>query len=679
MSEKLNITTLEFEDIKQNLKDFLTTQSTFKDYNFEGSAMSILINLLAYNTYYNAYYLNMMANESFIDTAIVRNSLLSKAKELNYTPSSRRAPTAIVTVTVTPPGGNTQATLNLNRFTEFQAEAIDGVNYTFVAADAHISYKENGVFPFKNIELKAGVPQTTTFTYDPISNPRSEFSLPNDDIDTSTLQVVVQESAINAASTIYTRSEDITESDGTTPVFYLTTAINNIYKIVFGDGQISRALSNGNIVVASYLTTDGDGANRANSFATGSIGGWANVAVTPVSAAAGGADREDIESIRFVAPLNYTAQGRCVTTKDYETLIRNRYPAIQTITVWGGEENIPPVYGKVFISFAPKTNVIINETEKQRIIDEIITPISMVTVTPVIIDPDYVYLKFTTRVEVLTRLTTLTSAQIADVVRTAILDYATQSLNQFGSSFVSSKVGRAIDDSLPAVIGSATTVRMAKRFTPSLNVASTYTVNYKTELRRATFSSALQSSSFMVNDSEGIPRLAYLLEVPDSFTGLDFIEIINPGFGYTSLPTVTITGDGAGATAKATIVNGRLETVTLINRGTGYTSALVFLSGGGGSLASASAVVSSKYGDLKLVYSSPTTELITINPAIGTIDYETGTVFINALTVTDALTSDGQIQMTVEPFEAIITTKLNQLLTVDAAQTDSITVDVHMR
>jgi len=679
MADKLNITTLEFEDIKQNLKDFLTTQSTFKDYNFEGSAMSILINLLAYNTYYNAYYLNMLANESFIDTAVVRNSLLSKAKELNYTPTSRRAPTAIINLTVTPPGGNTQGTLTLDRFTEFQAETIDGINYTFVAGDAHTSYKENGVFPFTDIELKAGTPQTVTFTYDPVNNPRSEFSLPNDDIDTSTLQVVVQESSINAVSMIYNKSEDITDSDATTAVYYLSTSVDNLYKLVFGDGQISRALSNGNIIVASYLTTDGDLANRANSFATGSIGGFSNVAVTPVSAAAGGSEREEAESIRFVAPLNYTAQGRCVTTKDYETLIRNRYPAINTITVWGGEENVPPVYGKVFISFAPKTNVIINDTEKQRIIDEIITPISMVTVTPVIVDPDYVYIKFATRVEVLTKLTTLTTEQISDVVKTAILNYTTQALNQFGSSYVSSKCGRAIDDSMPAIVGSSTEVRMAKRFTPSLNIAASYSVDFKTELHRSTFASALRSSSFMTNDAEGISRLAYLLEVPDSFTGLDSIDITNPGYGYTTAPTVTITGDGSGATAVATIVNGRLETVTLVNRGTGYSSALVFLSGGGGSLASASAVVSSKYGDIKLVYTSSTAELITIDPAIGTIDYVTGTIFINSLKITDPLTTDGLIEVSVEPFESIITTTLNQLLTVDQSQTDVITVDVHMR
>lgn len=679
MAEKLNITSIEFEDIKTNLKDFLRSQSTFKDYDFEGSALSVLINLLSFNTYYNAYYMNMLANESFIDTAIVRNSLLSHAKKLNYTPTSRRAPTAVVDILVTPPDGNTQGSLVLDRFTEFQSESIDGSNYTFVTADATTIYKEGNTFPFTAIELKAGTPQTVTFTYDPVSNPRSEFEIPNDDIDTSTLSVSVRESSINTSTLVYVQSEDITDSVSTSAVYYLTTSINNKYKLIFGDGAISRAISNGNIVVATYLTCEGEQANRANSFASGAIGGFSNVIVTSVSAGAGGAEREEDESIRFVAPLHYTAQSRAVTTKDYEALVRSRYPSIQSIVVWGGEDNIPPVFGKVFISFAPKEHMIITETEKQRIINEIVKPIAMVTTTTEIVDPEYVYLRLATRVDVQTRLTTLSPSEISELVRQALLSYASQTLNQFGSVFISSKCGRAIDDTLPAIIGSATTVRMEKRIIPSLNVSATYNLSFETELHRSTLASSFKSTAFSVYDSQGILRTAFIEEVPDSFTGLDSIEITNAGYEYTSIPTVTITGDGTGATAVATVVNGRVTAVDLVSRGIGYTSALVFISGGGGRSAAASAILAAKYGTIKLIYRDSNAEQITLNDSLGTIDYLNGDITINDLRVVESLSSDGTIRLSVEPFESIVVTTRNQLLTVDQTDSGVITVDVRVR
>jgi hypothetical protein len=283
MAEKLIITDLEFETIKTNLKTFLSTQSTFLDYNFEGSALSVLINLLAYNTYYNSYYTNMIANELFIDSAQVRNSLLSHAKSLNYTPVSRRAPTAIVNVVVTPPVGNTQTVLTMDRFTEFQSQAIDGVNHTFVSTGAQSVFLQAGVFTFVSLQISAGTPQTATFNVDTTGNPSLRFELPNDDIDTSTLLVQVQQSSVNTSTQVFTLSTDITQSDANTAAYYLSPSTSNKYQLTFGDGKISRSLSNGNIVIASYLSTAGVDANKANLFATGSIGGFTNVSITSIS------------------------------------------------------------------------------------------------------------------------------------------------------------------------------------------------------------------------------------------------------------------------------------------------------------------------------------------------------------------------------------------------------------
>jgi len=675
MAEKLIISELDFETIKTNLKAYLQSQQTFLDYNFEGSALSILINLLAYNTYYNSFYYNMMANELFIDSAQIRNSLLSHAKALNYLPVSRRAATATVNITVTPPGGNTQSVLTLERFTQFQSEAIDGVNYTFVNTGAQTVFKENGVFEFSELEIKAGTPQIATFTHDAVTNPSSQFDLPNDDVDTSTLSVSVQTSALNTATEVHTLSTDITELTSNSAVYYLSPAADNKYRITFGDGRISKALSNGNIVIATYLSTSGGDANRANSFATGSIGGFSNVIVSSVSAASGGAERENDESIRTNAPISYTAQGRAVTQKDYEVLLKTRYPNIQSVFVWGGEDNIPPVYGKVFVSIAPKDGVVLNNAEKSRIVSQILSPIAILTVTPVLVDPDYVYLKFEIRVDVDGKETLLSSTQVASAVRDSIISYADTTFNQFGADFVISKFGREVDDTLPAIIGSETVVRLEKRFTPTLGRSTTYNVNFGTALRHAPIQHALKSSAFMARDNSNVLRTAYIEEVFNSSTGVDSITITNPGFNYTVAPNVTITGDGSGATANATIVNGRIETISVVKRGTGYTSAVVTIDGDG-SEGSASAVVQSKFGTLRLFYYNNNSEKVDINPEIGTINYQTGELVINNLTVVETVLDSADIRIDVQPDSGIIETQRNQLLILDEDDSSSISIDV---
>lgn len=681
MPNQLIITDLEFETIKTNMKVFLQSQQTFLDYNFEGSGLSQLINLLAYNTYYNAYYYNMMANEFYIDSAQVRNSILSRAKELNYTPVSRRAPTAIVDLLVTPPGGNTQAVLTLERFTEFQSQAIDGVNYTFVNEGAVTVYKDNGAFPFPNLELKAGTPQTATFTYVALSNPASRFELPDDSIDTSTLLVTVQESSVNTATEVFALSADITTSTANSAVYYLSTSTSNKYQLTFGDNAISKALSNGNIVIATYLSTAGADANKSNVFATGSIGGFSNVIITPISSASGGAEREADDSIRVRAPQSYTSQGRAVGVKDYESLLKASYPDISSIFVWGGEDNIPPVYGKVFVSIAPKEGVVINDAEKDRIIAELLDPIKVTGITPVLVDPDYVYLKFESIVEVQSKYTLLTSVQVSSVVRSAIVNYATTTFNQFGAVYSDSKLSRQIDDSLgsPTITGSGTSVRLEKRLLPTLNVRTTYTINYATELHHAPIQKAIKSSAFTVYDSAAVLRTAYLEEVFNSSTGVDSITITNPGYNYASAPTVTITGDGTGATATATIVNGKVSVITLDKRGTGYTSALVTVSGGGGQSAAASAIVQAKFGTMRLFYFNSNSEKVDIDPTIGTIDYLNGTITIHNLTVVRCLSDTNDLRVSAEPESAIVETQQNQLLTLDQDDSTAISITIIMR
>ncbi len=673
--EKLRITELDFEAIKTNLKNFLRSQPTFKDYDFEGSGLATLIDVLAYNTHYNAYYSNMIANEMFLDTAIIRDSVLSHAKSLNYVPASSRGAVANVTITVTPPVGNTQTYLTLDRYHAFEAKAIDGVNYTFCTTQSYGTYKENGVFTFSNVQLTQGSPQVYRQVYEETLNPRREFVIPDAAIDTTTLSVLVQAASDNLTTQSYTLSYDATEADSTSLVYFLDTATNDQYKLRFGDGIIGQALSNGNIVIMSYLTTDGGAANYANTFTTGSIGNFSPITIGSQAAAAGGAEGESIESIKYRAPLAYTAQNRMITPLDYETLLKNRYPSFKSLAVWGGEQNTPPVYGRVFLSYLLKEGIVLNETEKQRIIDDLVKPFSILTITPQFLDPDYVYLLFNVEIDYDDTATTLTAVQIANQARLALTEYTNSSLNKFGGVLVPSKIERTIDDTSPAIIGSHAQIRLQKRFTPILGQLKTYTIKFGFSLHRGGGVGAageLSSTGFYIYDTTNIKRLAYLDETPNSFTGIDDIVIDNPGFNYYEAPEVIITGDGVGATAKATVVNGKVATIEILTRGEGYSRAIVLFSGGGGSGAVATAIITSRYGTVRSYYYNDLSQKVIINSNVGVIDHVIGTVTLKNFKPVELDTIDAQIRLTIEPEAGVLTAKQNQILTLDETDPGSL-------
>jgi len=673
MPEKLEITELDFEAIKSNLKNFLRNQTAFKDYDFEGAGLSVLIDLLAYNTHYNAYYLNMVANEMFLDTAIVRDSVLSHAKALNYTPTSARAATANVTVVVTPPAGNTQSALTLERFQPFQAEAVDGVNYTFTTTEAQTVLKENSVFTFSNVTLKQGTPQVYQQTYNNVTNPKREFELPDSNIDTTTLQVLVQESDANTSTKTFTLSTDATIANSTSKVYFLDTSVNNQYKVRFGDGVVGAALANGNIIISSYLATDGDAANRANSFSVGTISGFSSVVVSPISAAQGGATQETLTSIKYRAPLAYTSPNRMVTTLDYETLIRNKYPAFESLSVWGGETQNPPVYGKVFLAYLLKEGVTINETEKARILREIVLPNSVITVTPQFIDPDFIYLLLTVAINYAAKTTTATAGEIEALARTAVQTYLGADFNKFGGVLVPSRLERTVDNISTAVIGTNITIRLQKRVTPLLNTAKTYTIDFGFPIRRGSVLDTVTSTGFSVYDSTNVQRLAFLDEQPNSFTGVDEIIINNPGFGYTETPTVTITGDGVGATAKATVVNGQITKIELLTRGEGYTRALVLITGTGYG-AAATAIIVARFGTLRTFYYNDLAQKVIIDATAGTIDHVSGQIILDNLKILEVDAADNLVRINAEVEPGVLTATRNQILRLDTTDATALQI-----
>jgi hypothetical protein len=681
MADKLNITELDFVSIRNNLKNYLRNQSAFTDYDFEGSSISVLLDILAYNTHYNAYYQNMVANEMFLDSAVVRNSVISHAKHIGYTATSRRSAIATIDIGIIPT--DNAGTLTIPRFQEFFSESIDGVNYNFVTTKSYTTIRDCGVFNINGIEIVEGFPRVLTFSYNSASNPKREFTISDITVDTSTLLVAVQSSSTNTDSHTYTISTDATEINSTSKVFFLEGGLDDTYKIKFGDGVIGSNLSNGNIVIISYVSSSADAANKANSFTTGSISGYNQIVINANTAAAGGAERETIQSIKFNAPHYYSSQNRAVTTSDFEVLLKQNYPAIDTVSVWGGEENTPPIYGKVYISFKPKSGVLINDTEKARIIDEYIKPLCLVTVTPEIVDPEYIYLKFDVIVEVDLTLTTLTQNQIASLVQNAVFDYNDTTLQQFGVVFVQSKLQSLIDNVSSGIVGNEIKTRVEKRFMPQLNALKTYYIDFALPLHRGGggggLYDSLDSTPFYVNDASGTYRLAYLDEAPNSFTGVDEIVITDSGYSYLEAPTVTITGDGSGATAEATIVNGKVTKITMITRGTGYSRAIVTITGGDGFGAKGTAIVAARYGTLRTFYYNELAEKIIINAEAGTINYATGLIVLNNFKI-EALDSDhNDIRIAIEPETKIIDSRKNQILLIDTDGTDSVVVTPRLR
>jgi hypothetical protein len=674
MADRLRVTELDFDAIKTNLKTFLQSQSEFTDYDFEGSGLSVLLDILAYNTHYNAYYLNMVANEAFLDTALIRDSVVSHAKTLGYIPSSLSAPRALINFTVES-GDTTPATLTVPKGYVFISNLIDNKSYQYVTLNDATVTKSNTQFIFENLEIYEGQLNTYSFNYTENSNPKQIFVLPDVDIDTTTISVTVSPSSSNTQTIVYNRVTDILDVTGTSEVFFLQEGRGGRYEVYFGNNVVGKKLEDGSIVNISYLVTTGAISNKANGFvASIPLNGITNFTIDVVEVASGGSDRETVDNIKFGAAAQFATQNRLVTFKDYESYIKRNYPIAESISVWGGEENIPPVYGKVFVSIKPKSNYFISELEKQRIIDTIITPKAVVSLKTEILDPEFLFILLSNSIRYDSRKTTRNEDQLRTAVRTAVLNYKQLNLDKFDATFVQSKVEKQIDAVEPnAIIGSKSTIRLQKRFLPSLNESKSYTVNFNVPLNRGTISNKLISTEFDVLDTTGVRRTVFFDEIPQSFSGISSIEVTDPGVGYTTEPTVTITGDGIGAIAKAVIVNGKIQRINVENRGIDYTRAIVTITGGNGYGAAASAVIDAQTGTLRTVYYDSNAQRQIVDDNVGSINYQTGTILINDVNILSVSSVDGLIRLTIEAEEGIIESVRNTIITID--ETDPISIE----
>jgi len=678
MADRLKVTELDFDTIKSNLKAFLNQQSEFTDYDFEGSGLSVLLDILAYNTHYNAYYLNMVANESFLDTAMLRDSVISHAKTLGYTPYSLTAPVATINFEARS-SSSAAGTLTLPAGFSFLSNQIDSKSYNFVVLNEVTATKANSTYLFTNLEIAEGQLITYNFTHNSASNPKQVFTLPDANIDTSTIKVQVSPSAGNTQLTVYNNVTEILDVNVESEVYYLQENKSGKYQIYFGNDVVGKSIPDGGVVSVTYLITNGTAANKANNFiaaasAQDSLAEAINdFVISPISAAAGGSDRETVDEIKFGAAAQFSTQNRLVTFKDYESYLKKNYPSIDSLSVWGGEDEVPPSYGKVYISLKPKANYYISETEKQRIITEIVAPKAIVAVDAEIRDPEYLYLMVENIVQYDKRKTTQSAEALKTAIRNAILVYRDTNINKFDSTFILSKLQDSVDGvDLNAILGSETILRLQKRFEPTLNTVASYELKFNAELHRGTTTNKLVSSQFDIFDAEGIRRTAQVEETPESFTGVSEIQVTNGGSGYTTAPTVTITGDGTGATATATIVNGKVESITITNRGIDYSRAIVTISGGNGHGAAALAVLDGRFGTLRVVYYDSNAERRIINANAGTINYNTGLVSLNNITILSVEPTDGLMRVSIESEKGIIKSTKNTIITIDSDDPASI-------
>ena len=494
--QQIKTTELDFDQIRANIKDHFKRQdSVFKDWNFEGSGLSLITNLLAYNTHYNAILAHLSLNESFIDSAQVRKNVVSKAKLLGYTPHSKKAPVAKINLTLSFKAAIEAQGFILPRGTEFLS-VVDGKTYTFVTIDdIKPTTVSANTWISTGIEIYQGSFRTERHLVSAESNQR--FRLNHSSVDTSTLKINVYENEISTKSDSYSLFSSLNNIDSVSKVYFIQENMDGYFEVYFGDGKIGKKLNPLNIVEISYLITEGADANDIGTFTLGGtlddeiiyLDGTNNSpSIEIVNRASGGSDKESIESIRYNSPLTFIAQNRAVTVDDYRSLIKSLIN-VDAISVWGGENNNPPEYGKVFISIKPSGADALTTTAKNNLKNDIRGK-NMLTIIPEFVDPEYLYIYFDLFFKYSSNLTNLTKGQLESLALTAINEYDTDNLTKFDGVFRYSNFLSKIDNIHPSVLSSYARVYVYKnQLIPAVN-ATAYTIDFDREISKINGSSA---------------------------------------------------------------------------------------------------------------------------------------------------------------------------------------------
>jgi hypothetical protein len=563
MATKLEISQLDFDGIKDNLKTFLSQQDEFTDYDFEGSGMNILLDVLAYNTHYLGYNANMLANEMYLDSADQRSSVVSLAKQVGYTPRSAFSSRATINVLM---NNATGSTVTMTRGTKFTT-TVDDTSYSFVNnADISIS-PQDGVYQFSNLEIYEGTYLNYKYTAN-TSDKDQRFIIPNDFVDTGTLTVKVQESSSDSTTNTYKLASGITGINSTSKVYFLQEVENGRFEVYFGDGVLGEAIADGNIVILDYITCNLDEPNGATTFTlSGTIDGFSDVTITTVGNAANGDAPETIKSIKYNAPRDYTAQDRAVTADDYKVLVKSLFANAQSVQVYGGEDAATPDYGKVYVSIKAKSGSNLTEISKQNLVKSL-KSFAVASVTPVIIDPETTFITLTTTFKYDSSLTTKDISTLETNVIEAITAYNTSTLEDFTGMFRYSAVGKVIDNADTSILSNITKIKMYKNITPTLNSGLKYTLSFNNALynphsgHNASGGGIISSTGFKIfgddtnehfldDDGAGNIRVYYLSGTVRSYSDatygtIDYAtgEIILTSSNITSISNV----DGAAST-----------------------------------------------------------------------------------------------------------------------------------
>ena len=488
-TNKINISELDFDNIKSNLKEYLQGQDQFTDYDFDGSAINVLLDILAYNTHYNAMYTNLAINEMFLDSASKRDSVVSIANNYGYLPASRTCATANISMTVAI-GNSTSNTLSIAKSTPFTS-TVNGVDYNFYTMNENVGISNGVNFVFSTFPIYEGTPVTEKFTI----FTDTVIVLQNLNIDTDTIKVTVQDVASSFTSSVYSYSEKIIGLIPTSKVYFIKEIEGGKYQIYFGKDNLGEEPAVGSVVTIEYMVTNG---SNGNGIALFTYAG-SNLSNTPVvtvsSIASTGRDAETIDEIKYNVSHKYRTQDRAVTASDYIDIIQTAYPNIDSINCWGGESMSPPIYGKIYISIKPQTSLFLTSSEKNYITESIIAPKSMLGISPVLLDPIYTTVDLDTTVYYNPNLTNKSSTQIVELVRQSIVNYNDTVLQKFDGVLRYSRLIRTIDDADNSIINNITTIKLRRIVDVVFNTSIKYTVSISNQIA----SSGVPEEAIMTN------------------------------------------------------------------------------------------------------------------------------------------------------------------------------------
>ena len=484
------VNNLDFADIKTALKEYMRDQTEFTDYDFEGSAISNLLDVLAYNTYYTAFNTNMVVNELFLDSASLRDNVVSLAKQLGYSPKSVTAPKAAIDLDISF-GGTAPAAVTIKAGSGFVTN-FDGSLYRFILKEDNKVSVANGVASFTDIEVYEGSFINTATEVS--SDSSQKFKISNSGVDTNTINIKVYESSSSTVFTEFKSASNILDISADDSVYFINESEDEDYEVFFGDGILGKALVPGQVVQMSYIITNGPTTNGAKTFTFNGLmedenGSSITVPfsvsnISTSSIASGGADIESIDKIKYNAPKLYGSQNRAVTTNDYKAIVRNLYPAVSDIIVFGGEDQEPPAYGKVFLSVKPTEAAALSAFTKNQLKNDL-KKYSVASIRPEIVDPSILHLELSSDIYYNGVKTNLLPTEIVSKASTAITDYLkTSGTEKFNGKFRYSKFISVIDNADRAINSNDTDITMRKDFIAQINSSSYYEVCYQNPFKK---------------------------------------------------------------------------------------------------------------------------------------------------------------------------------------------------